>query len=49
MSKRVYVTVTDEQAKEIEKLVGILGSSSPDVISTIVAMWLYKEKKEGNK
>jgi len=50
MSKRVYITVTDEQFEEVEKLVGILGSSPPNVISTILATWLYEEKKkEGDK
>jgi len=50
MSKRVYVTVTEKQHEEVEKLVGILGSSAPDVISTVLAMWLYEEKKkEGDK
>ncbi|MDD9954328.1 MAG: hypothetical protein OXR66_08410 [Candidatus Woesearchaeota archaeon] len=46
MSKRIYVTFTDTQAAEIKKLEGILGNSSPDVVSTIVAIWLHEEGKK---
>lgn len=43
MSERIYVTVTDEQKEKIEELEGRLGSSDPDVVSTIVTMWLYQQ------
>ncbi|MFB6198731.1 MAG: hypothetical protein ABEI52_10760 [Halobacteriaceae archaeon] len=43
MSERIYVTVTDEQAEQIEALQGKLGNSDPDVIRTVVTMWLYQE------
>ena len=49
LSKRIYVTVTDKQNDEITKLVGVLGNSSPDVISTIVAIWLYENSKKRGK
>jgi len=49
MSQRIYVTFTDEQKDEIENLVGQLGNSPPDVVNTIVATWLYQERKAQTK
>ncbi len=46
MSKRVYVTFTEKQIDEVNKLVGVLGSNEADVVNTIVAMWLYSEEKK---
>jgi hypothetical protein len=46
MTKRVNTTFTDKQAREINKRVGLLGNSEADVVNTIVAMWLYNEKRK---
>jgi hypothetical protein len=36
-------TVTENQEKIIESLVGLIGSNKQDVVGKIVTLWLYKE------
>ncbi len=44
-------TITLEQKRIIQKLVGILGSNEQDVVGKIIVLWLYNEGflKEKNK
>ena len=47
-------TITTEQKKTIQDLVGILGSNEQDVVGKILTLWLYNEGflkniKGGNK
>ncbi|MEM4330596.1 MAG: hypothetical protein QW273_01145 [Candidatus Pacearchaeota archaeon] len=36
-------TVTLDQKKTIQKLIGILGSNEQDVVGKILTLWLYNE------
>lgn len=44
-TKRVPVTLTENQIKEINNLVGNLGSNQSDVLRYIVTNWLVENKK----
>ena len=36
-------TITSNQKKAIQKLVGILGNNEQDVVGKIITLWLYNE------
>ncbi|MEM0465085.1 MAG: hypothetical protein QXW97_00085 [Candidatus Pacearchaeota archaeon] len=46
-------TITKNQRKVIQKLIGLLGSNEQDVVGKILTLWLYNEgflkAKEGGK
>lgn len=50
-------TVTLQQKKVIQELIGLLGSNEQDVVSKIITLWIYNEgylrgkviKKEGKR
>jgi hypothetical protein len=37
-------TVTEEQAKALDSLIGTIGSNRQDVVGKIITIWLYNEK-----
>lgn len=36
-------TITSEQKKIIQELIGVIGSNEQDVVSKIITLWLYNE------
>jgi Arc/MetJ-type ribon-helix-helix transcriptional regulator len=44
-TKRIPVTLTEEQVKRINELIGILGSNQSDVMKYIITNWLQEQKK----
>ncbi len=36
-------TVTEDQRKVLQKLIGIIGSNEQDVVGKILTLWLYNE------
>jgi len=39
----VKATLTGEQTKALDELIGFLGSNRQDVVGKIITMWLYNE------
>jgi Arc/MetJ-type ribon-helix-helix transcriptional regulator len=49
VTKRIPVTLTQEQARQINEKIGLLGSNQSDVLRYIITNWLdeyNKRKKE---
>tara|TARA_Y100000310_G_scaffold334016_1_gene412790 strand:+ start:3029 stop:3205 length:177 start_codon:yes stop_codon:yes gene_type:complete len=42
-TKRIPATLTDEQVKMIDFLIGSIGTNQSDVVSKIVVMWLNEQ------
>ena len=42
-TKRIPATLTDEQVKMIDFLIGSIGTNQSDVVSKIVVMWLNQQ------
>lgn len=42
-SSVVKGTITENQKKAIQKLVGIIGNNEQDVVGKIITLWLYNE------
>lgn len=44
-TKRIPVTLTDRQVKEINDRIGLLGSNQSDVLGYIITNWLSNNRK----
>ena len=42
-SATIKGTITINQKKAIQKLIGIIGSNEQDVVGKIITLWLYNE------